>query len=293
MGQGTTPLLRLQCHPRSVVRCLRPPNWGRRSGSWQYWRGYSPSSNPNIGGRGIENGDAVMLKLRFMFGCRLEKQQQDGGVRKSPFDETAAIHQHKQQLLRTPSRDYLAVGASNSPKRNDTVNGSGNGSAMWMATASSEQTKVRQYQETGDHPDVTDPPLEYCEVARQRVVGGEPNGDLKRGILGSIIDKVRSKEEGSGGKKSVDCLPFIKDENRKSQPLLDNLLLDCAGGFRSSRDQETQEDSIVQKPYEPPALGKSSRITPVGGVDDTLVTTQHQTINSLEAEAVEVLSVIR
>ena len=91
----------------------------------------------------------------------------------------------------------------------------------------------------------------------------------------------------------MDCLPFSKDDNRRSQPLLDNLLLDCAGGFRSSREESKKTghdsgDSVVQKPYEPPALGKSSRITPVGGAEDPVVTSQHQPSTSVEAEAVEV-----
>lgn len=127
------------------------------------------------------------------------------------------------------------------------------------------------------------------------------NGDYKRGILGSIFDKVRSKDES--GRKTVDCLPFNKDsDSRKSQQLLDNLLLDCAGGFRSSRDGDGKKghdsgDSIVQKPYEPPALGKSSRITPVGELEESF-SARHNThpsvqTSGLEPDAVEVLSVIR
>ena len=50
---------------------------------------------------------------------------------------------------------------------------------------------------------------------------------------------------------------------------------------------------MVQKPYEPPALGKSSRITPVGGVEESLATSQSHVNTSLEPDAVEVLSVIR
>ena len=204
------------------------------------------------------------------------------------------------------------MASSNSPKRmehcttgNGIMAGTGNnGAATWMAKSSSEQTKLRYQEQSrdahdpGHHDmDLPDPPLEYCETPRRSA--NETNGDLKqRGILSSIFDKVRSKDE-AGSRKTVDCLPFSKDENRKSQPLLDNLLLDCAGGFRSSRDAEGKKtphdsgDSMVQKPYEPPALGKSSRITPVGGAEENLATSQSHINTSLEPDAVEVLSVIR
>ena len=165
---------------------------------------------------------------------------------------------------------------------------------MWLATTSSEPTKLRyQDQVRADLPDteMPDPPLEYCELPRKGI--SDANGDLKRGILSSIFDKVRSKDEN--GKKTVDCLPFGKDrseDQRKSQPLLDNLLLDCTGG----RAREDSSDSIVQKPYEPPALGKSSRITPVGGGGEDQAASSHPsqlTGAGLETDAVEVLSVIR
>ena len=159
---------------------------------------------------------------------------------------------------------------------------------MWLATASSEPTKLR-YQDLPE-PEMPDPPLEYCELPRKGF--SDSNGDLKRGILSSIFDKVRSKDEN--GKKTVDCLPFGKDrsdDHRKSQPLLDNLLLDCTGG----RGREDSADSIMQKPYEPPALGKSSRITPVGGGGEEQAASSHQSqlTSGLETDAVEVLSVIR
>merc|ERR1719219_1282564 len=149
----------------------------------------------------------------------------------SPFDDQ--ILQQK-QLLRTPSKeDYLL--SSSSPKRLDNckeVGSSGNGTAMWLATTSSEPTKLR-YQQDQARADLADsempdPPLEYCELPRKGI--SDANGDLKRGILSSIFDKVRSKDEN--GKKTVDCLPFGKDDHRRSQPLLDNLLLDCAGRNR-------------------------------------------------------------
>ena len=165
---------------------------------------------------------------------------------------------------------------------------------MWLATTTAEPTKLRyQDQVRADLGDseMPDPPLEYCELPRKGM--SEANGDLKRGILSSIMDKVRSKDEN--GKKTVDCLPFGKDDHRRSQPLLDNLLLDCAGAGRS-RDRD-DSDSIVQKPYEPPALGKSSRITPVGGLgageEQMSASHQSQVTPGPETDAVEVLSVIR
>merc|ERR1719471_517760 len=115
---------------------------------------------------------------------------------------------------------------------------------------------------------------------------GESVVQGKRGILSSIFGAVRSKEEP--GKKSVDCLPFgSKDEHRRSQPLLENL--DCTGNLKRSADSV---DSV--KPYEPPALGKSSRITPVGSEEVAAVSTSQSANSSCSVEdSVEVLSVIR
>merc|ERR1711874_267560 len=82
-------------------------------------------------------------------------------------------------------------------------------------------------------PPLTEPPMEYMANDPHRKSIGESN-DAKRGILSSILEKVRSKEEN---KKSqiTECLPFnSKDEHRKSQPLLENIM-DCAT-FRSTKD---------------------------------------------------------
>ena len=220
----------------------------------------------------------------------MESLQSGNSLRKSsnsPYDEQNI--QQKHQI-----------------KRSELGNGAGagnNGTAIWLATSDHSKSKYHdQNRESGDNDarDIAEPPLEYCENPRKQVC--EVNGEYKRGILGSIFDKVRSKEDG--GRKSVDCLPFGKDEGRRSQQLLDNLLLDCAG-VRTSRESDKktsqESDSIVSKPYEPPALGKSSRITPVGGLEEPFVPTS-QTVHStslnplptgLEPDAVEVLSVIR
>jgi len=229
----------------------------------------------------------------------IQRQETSTTLRKSsmsPFDDQ--ILQQK-QLLRTPSKeDYLGAA---SPKRNESskeIGNSGNGTAMWLATTTTEQTKSR-YQEKPDRDqeakldfDIPDPPLEYCEGPRKGV--GE-NGDSKRGILSSIFDKVRSKEDGKKA-QTIECLPFsTKDEHRKSQPLLENII-DCAASFRNSKDElkksQDSVDSIVQKPYEPPALGKSSRITPVGG-EEPPVSSQSTGSSCMETDSVEVLSVIR
>eukprot|EP00092_Neocalanus_flemingeri_P003832 GFUD01004128.1.p1 GENE.GFUD01004128.1~~GFUD01004128.1.p1 ORF type:complete len:1203 (+),score=265.86 GFUD01004128.1:433-4041(+) len=227
----------------------------------------------------------------------IQRQETSTTLRKSsmsPFDDQ--ILQQK-QLLRTPSKeDYLG---SASPKRNESskeIGNSGNGTAMWLATTTTEQSKSR-YQEKADQEakldfDMPDPPLEYCEMPRK---GLGDNGDSKRGILSSIFDKVRSKEEGKKA-QTIECLPFsTKDEHRKSQPLLENII-DCAASFRNSKDElkksQDSVDSIVQKPYEPPALGKSSRITPVGG-EEPPVSSQSTGSSCMETDSVEVLSVIR
>jgi uncharacterized protein (UPF0335 family) len=212
----------------------------------------------------------------------------------SPFDDQ--ILQQK-QLLRTPSKEEYLHSAS--PKRNENckeIGNSGNGTAMWLATTTTEQTKSR-YQDKSERDqeakldfDMPDPPLEYCEVPRK---GDESKRE--RGILGSIFDKVRSKEDGKKA-QTIECLPFsTKDEHRKSQPLLENII-DCAASFRNSKDElkksQDSVDSIVQKPYEPPALGKSSRITPVGG-EEPPVSSQSTGSSCMETDSVEVLSVIR
>ena len=166
----------------------------------------------------------------------------------------------------------------------------GNGTAMWLATAT-EQVKARYPAEKEtvelQRPDfdLPEPPLEYCE-ARRGV------GEERRGILSSIFDKVRPKEES---RKSVECLPFgSKDDHRRSVPLLESM--DCTGSFRSKDELKRSADSVdsvVQKLYEPPALGKSSRITPVGAEEVTAVSSQSGASSCLETDSVEVLSVIR
>ena len=118
----------------------------------------------------------------------------------SPFDDQ--ILQQK-QLLRTPSKeDYLGAA---SPKRNESskeIGNSGNGTAMWLATTTTEQTKSR-YQEKAERDqetkldfDIPDPPLEYCEGGRK---GVGDNGDTKRGILSSLFDKVSHFNRSYGG----------------------------------------------------------------------------------------------
>ena len=203
----------------------------------------------------------------------------------SPLEDPAL---HHKQLLRTPSReDQLAAARAEAA----TGNGAGNGSAVWLATASEQSAAAAKLRYLDRDQELPAPPLEYAELPRKGA--GESNGDIKhRGILGSIMDRVRSKDEGGGGggRRTVDCLPFSKEELRRSQPLLDNLLLDCAGGKKG----HDSGDSIVQKPYEPPALGKSSRITPVGGAEEAPATSQTQAAATEAPDpAVEVLSVIR
>ena len=205
----------------------------------------------------------------------------------SPLEDPAL---HHKQLLRTPSReDQLAAARAEAA----TGNGAGNGSAVWLATASEQSAAAAKLRYLDRDQELPAPPLEYAELPRKGA--GESNGDIKhRGILGSIMDRVRSKDEGGGGggggRRTVDCLPFSKEELRRSQPLLDNLLLECAGGKKG----HDSGDSIVQKPYEPPALGKSSRITPVGGAEEAPATSQTQAAATEAPDpAVEVLSVIR
>ena len=178
------------------------------------------------------------------------------------------------------------VGRRDESGRREEVRETGNGSALWLGAAG-EQMKgrypaEREAAEVRPDFDLPEPPLEYCE-ARRIGDGGE-----RRGILSSIFDKVRSKEEprGRGG---GECLPFGgKEEHRRSQPLLDNII-DCTGTFRGKEDKE----ELVGKPYEPPALGKSSRITPVGGEEPAAASSQSGGSSCLEPDSVEVLSVIR
>ncbi len=140
---------------------------------------------------------------------------------------------------------------------------------------------------------ITDPPPAYSEGQRKILVPPPPplldsnSADSRRGgLLNALLDKVRPRDEGNntiggngGGRRSqtTECLAFglRGDEGRWPQPLLENL--DCTGtlrGLTGSRDDMKKGPSPnggaaeygqpVQKPYEPPVLGKSSRITPVG-----------------------------
>lgn len=110
-----------------------------------------------------------------------------------------------------------------------------------------------------DNFPATDPPLEYAT--------DQGRDEAKRGLLSSILDKVRSKDEqASLGKRSgvsSESLPGSDSTSRRSEAV---------------------------KPYEPPALGKSSRVTPVGLDEEPERLSQD---SCLETDSVEVLSVIR
>ena len=102
----------------------------------------------------------------------------------------------------------------------------------------------------------------------------------KPSLLSSILDKVCVKNEGH----SLECLPW-RTESMSYKNCSENLKCDKDSSRRSQEDLD-----FVQKPYEPPCLGKSSRITPVkaGGED------MPGGVKPLKySDSVEVLSVIR
>ena len=236
--------------------------------------------------------------------ARREEYKETG--RREEYREQARREEYKEVSRREEGRredgrreDGRREDGRREDGRREEARETGNGAAMWLATAT-EQVKARYpaERELGKEArevareaelrpdfDIPEPPLEYAEARK--------DGD-KRGILSSIFDKVRSKEES---RKSVECLPFgSKEEHRRSQPLLDNII-DCTGLVRSNNSELKRSgdsvESILAKPYEPPALGKSSRITPVGGEEVTAVSSQSGASSCLETDSVEVLSVIR
>ena len=104
----------------------------------------------------------------------------------------------------------------------------------------------------------------------------------KPSLLSSILDKVCLKNDSH----SLECLPW-RSESLSYKNCSENLKCEKESARRSHENLD-----FVQKPYEPPCLGKSSRITPVkaGGGDEVMP----GGLKPLKySDSVEVLSVIR
>jgi hypothetical protein len=150
---------------------------------------------------------------------------------------------------------------------------------------------------------ITEPPPAYSE-GQKKIIPLPDNGSDGRqrasggggGLLSALLDKVRPREEcgggsGGGGRRSqtTECLAFgLKDDSRWQLDNLDctgTLLRGLSGGGGVGRGDDVKKSpgggpieytpavaATIQKPYEPPVLGKSSRITPVCEIISTVAT---------------------
>ena len=183
---------------------------------------------------------------------------------------------------------------------------------------------------------LAEPPLEYSTQAiptsknESNMFGWSKNKsqpgngataapDVKRGLLSSILEKVRSKDSESpsvGGTTSSSS----KDSNKahpgapatgvistQIRPVHGLSLAPLASSeslatTTASVGSVGSTSSVIHKPFEPPGLGKPSRVTPVGldeadendnmSCGDRLSATESMSINQ-DTSSVEVLSVIR
>jgi hypothetical protein len=143
--------------------------------------------------------------------------------------------------------------------------------------------------------------------------------EVKRGLLSSILEKVRSKDSESpsvGGTTSSSSNISNKTPSGTAATLLSTnqpktLNMSGLAPLASSESLATttasvgsvgSTTSVIHKPFEPPGLGKPSRVTPVGldeaddndflSAGDHISATESMSINQ-DTSSVEVLSVIR
>ena len=102
------------------------------------------------------------------------------------------------------------------------------------------------------------------------------------GILSSILDKVCLKNDNL----SLECLPWRTENTMSYKNCSDSLKYEKESTRRSQENLD-----CVQKPYEPPCLGKSSRITPVKAPGSEEMAPGVKPLKY--SDSVEVLSVIR
>ena len=137
---------------------------------------------------------------------------------------------------------------------------------------------------------LAEPPFEYSSQAlslskqetsifnrNKHKNNSEGTPDVKRGLLSSILEKVRSKDSESpsvGGTTSSSS----KDSNKLNQgisipSITTNQSRSGLAPLASSESLATTTasvgsigsmSSVIHKPFEPPGLGKPSRVTPVG-----------------------------
>ena len=194
----------------------------------------------------------------------------------------------------------------------------------------------------GDQPSMgtefplAEPPFEYSSQAlaiskqetsifsrnkhKNNNEGNSNTPDVKRGLLSSILEKVRSKDSeslstgGATSSSSKDSNKLYQGANISSIQNNQTRSSHISGlaPLASSESLATttasigsigSTSSVIHKPFEPPGIGKPSRVTPVGldeaDDNDTLsagdrlsVTESGMSVNQ-DTSSVEVLSVIR
>uniref|UniRef100_A0A0K2T2M6 Uncharacterized protein n=1 Tax=Lepeophtheirus salmonis TaxID=72036 RepID=A0A0K2T2M6_LEPSM len=150
-----------------------------------------------------------------------------------------------------------------------------------------EQRHIEEHEKLFIQPDE-----EFIELHSIPCANCEISIDSKKGIISSFLQKVRQRNDNSDNIKDI----YKPNESKKYEKE------ECTNGttfkrLSSKLSDMTNEQQNIHKPYEPPVLGKPSRVTPVGLDEGDTCSNQNadkiSTDSCLESDSVEVLSVIR
>lgn len=225
---------------------------------------------------------------------------QQGQQRMSPFDELLAQHhqqlQRERHILRASSREGT-LGTTPPKQRTlplEDMQPVRDTSRMIPMPPPMQAMPERKTTILTDDFPLAEPPFEYSTPAVSdipRKTLNETTADVKRGILSSILEKVRSKEEAAMAAAASSGSAGTKPQQRLLAPLASSESLTVSEASSKRLSAAGTDSSVVVKPYEPPGLGKPSRVTPVGLDEEPH---DHLSTDSLlESDNVEVLSVIR
>ena len=168
-----------------------------------------------------------------------QQQQQQQQQRMSPFDELMA--QHQQQLQR--ERQLLRL-ASGRQRVTDTVTDVTTTCKISIPPPPTVTTNTAiTVSKFEDIPLLAEPPFEYSTPARSELPKkslSETTADVKRGLLSSILEKVRSKEEAAEAAKTI-------TKQRLMAPLASTESLSVSDA--SSKRLSTSVDSTASSKY--------------------------------------------
>ncbi|CAB4057595.1 unnamed protein product [Lepeophtheirus salmonis] len=147
-----------------------------------------------------------------------------------------------------------------------------------------EQRHIEEHEKLFIQPDE-----EFIELHSIPCANCEIGIDSKKGIISSFLQKVRQRNDNSDNIKDI----YKPNESKKYEKE------ECTNGttfkrLSSKLSDMTNEQQNIHKPYEPPVLGKPSRVTPVGLDEGDTCSNQNadkiSTDSCLESDSVEVLS---